>query len=161
MTLMLRAIADIARHDGEDLKALEPRLACLQVLALGDGRQDAGAAVSYYAARATLTRLTADVMTSLVGRNVFDASAPVVLRLVAELMARFGFVLSERAAAGAIPLLGALSGASLNMMFTDHFERVAHGHFTIRRLERDYGRDEIQRLYRAAVDRAAGRPQSA
>ncbi len=44
--LMLRAIAAIARHQGEDLTRLEPRLACLQVFALGsrasDQRADVG-----------------------------------------------------------------------------------------------------------------------
>ena len=34
-TIMLRAIADIARHNGEDSRTLEARLACLQVFALG------------------------------------------------------------------------------------------------------------------------------
>ena len=37
-TIMLRAIADIARHHGEDLGTLEARLACLQVFALGARR---------------------------------------------------------------------------------------------------------------------------
>ena len=35
-TLMLRTIAGIAREEGEDMAALEPRLACLEVFALGD-----------------------------------------------------------------------------------------------------------------------------
>jgi hypothetical protein len=35
MTLMMRAIADIARHHGEDLRSVEPRRAGLQVFALG------------------------------------------------------------------------------------------------------------------------------
>ncbi len=151
MTLMLRAIADIARHHGEDLRALEPRLACLQVFALGDGATDAGAAVGYYTSRATLTRLTRDVIAGLVERTVLDASTPVVRRLVAEVVSRFGLVLSERAAAGAVPIIGALSGATLNVMFMDHFERVAEGHFTIRRLEREHGREVIQELYRVAA----------
>jgi hypothetical protein len=151
MTLMLRAIADIARHHGEDLRALEPRLACLQVFALGDRKSDAGAAISYYAARATLTKLTGDVMALLVERSVLDVSAPVVTRLVTEVVSRVGLVLSERIAAGAIPVLGALGGAALNVMFTDHFERVAQGHFTIRRLERAHGRAVIGELYRIAA----------
>jgi hypothetical protein len=161
MTLMLRAVADIARHNGKDLKALEPRLSCLQVFAMGDRKSDADAAISYYAARATLTKLTADVMSSLVQRGVLDISTPVVTRLVSEVVSRFGLVLSERVAAGAIPVLGAVGGATLNVMFTDHFERVARGHFTIRRLEREHGRDAIQQLYRMVADRAERRPSVA
>ena len=161
MTLMLRAIADIARHHGEDLRALEPRLACLQVFALGDRKADAGAVIGYYAARATLTKLTADVMALSVERTVLDVSAPVVTRLVTEVVSRAGLVLSERVAAGAIPVLGALGGASLNVMFMDHFERVAQGHFTIRRLERAYGRELIGELYRIAAAGAAPPPPPA
>jgi len=156
-TLMLRAIADIARHNGEDLSLLEPRLACLQVFALADRKADAaGAALGYFAARATLNRLTADVVSSLVERSVLDVSAPVVTRFVTELVGRFGLVLSERVAASAIPVLGALCGATLNVMFMDHFERVAQGHFTLRRLERAHGREAIAAHYRLAV-LAAGR----
>jgi hypothetical protein len=148
--LMLRAIADIAYHQGEDLHTLEPRLACLQVFALGDSDSDAGAPVGYYAARTTLTRLTGDVMALMVERSVLDVSAPVVRSFVAEVVSRFGLVLSERVAAAAIPVLGALGGATVNVIFMDHFERIAEGHFTIRRLEREHGRALIRDLYRRA-----------
>ena len=151
MTLMMRAIADIARHHGEDLTALEPRLACLQVFALGNSKSDAGAAIGYYAARTTLNKLTGEVVAGLVERTVLDASAPAITRMVTEIVSRLGFVWSERFAAGAVPVLGALGGASLNMIFMDHFERVAQGHFTIRRLEREHGREAIGTLYRIAV----------
>jgi hypothetical protein len=40
-TLMLRAIADIARHHGEDLSHIEARLACLEVFALGGRKAEA------------------------------------------------------------------------------------------------------------------------
>ena len=152
MMVMLRAIADIAHHHGEDMRSLEARLACLQVFALGDRRSDVGAAIGYYAARATLIKLTGDVMSSVVERSILDVSTPVVTRLVSEVVSRFGLVLTERAAAGAIPVLGALGGATLNVIFMDHFERVAHGHFTLRRLERRHGREAIGEYYRVAAD---------
>ena len=147
-TLMMRAIADIARHQGEDLRALEPRLACLQVFALGNRKSEASALIGYYAARRTLNKLTAELVAGLVERTVVDASAPVVTRMVAEIVSRFGLVWSERFAAGAIPLLGALGGATLNKVFMDHFERVAQGHFIVRRLEREHGREPIAEFYR-------------
>ncbi len=37
-TVMLRSIAEIARHEGEDLSTLEARLACLEVFAYGAKR---------------------------------------------------------------------------------------------------------------------------
>ncbi len=54
-------------------------------------------------------------------------------------------------------MLGALGGASLNMIFMDHFERVAQGHFIIRRLEREFGVDTVSEVYRIAAS-AKGRP---
>ena len=47
-------------------------------------------------------------------------------------------------------VLGAVGGAAVNLAFIEHFQEVAHGHFTIRRLERAYGaaavRSEYERL---------------
>jgi hypothetical protein len=58
-------------------------------------------------------------------------------------------VASERAAASAVPVLGAVGGATVNMIFMNHFQRLAHGHFTIRRLERRYGSAVVHRHYDA------------
>jgi hypothetical protein len=61
----------------------------------------------------------------------------------------FGLVVSERFAASALPVLGAFGGATVNFVFMNHFQRVAHGHFTIRRLERAYGPTVVRRHYEA------------
>jgi hypothetical protein len=74
----------------------------------------------------------------------------VILRLVAQVASRFGVAVSEKAAAQALPLVGALGGAAVNLLFMDHFQKMAQGHFTVRRLERRYGveavREEYERL---------------
>jgi hypothetical protein len=44
-------------------------------------------------------------------------------------------------------LIGAFGGAVVNYAFIDHFQDVARGHFTVRRLERAYGEDEVRRQY--------------
>jgi hypothetical protein len=146
-TLMLRAIADVARHQGEDLSRLEPRLACLEVFALGTAKSPRRMDVGYYASRAVLSKLAANASFYLAERSVPGASAPMVNSFVTEIASRFGVVVSERFAAGALPLLGAIGGASINLMFTNHFQRVAQGHFTIRRLQRIYGRSAVQGEY--------------
>jgi hypothetical protein len=33
-----------------------------------------------------------------------------------------------------------------------HFQQIAEGHFTIRRLERRYGREAVRNLYRSIVE---------
>jgi hypothetical protein len=40
-------------------------------------------------------------------------------------------------------------GAMVNTVFIDHFQQVAHGHFTVRRLERQYGQETVEAAYQA------------
>jgi hypothetical protein len=148
-TFMLRSIAQIAQAEGEDIDRLETRLACLEVFALG-GRGGADKVnVDYYAVRAVLTKLTGEMATYVFERGALNASSPIVARLVSEVAGRFGLVVTERLAAGAIPVLGAVGGAAVNMVFMDHFQRVAQGHFVIRRLERRHGVETIRDFYKA------------
>lgn len=148
-TIMLRSIAEIARYGGEDLSTLDARLACVEVLALGAGNSEVRADVGYFAARALLSKLASDASALILERGVAGVSAPAVNRLALEIAARFGIVVSERVAAGALPVLGALGGATVNIIFMNHFQRVARGHFTVRRLERQYGIEVVRRYYDA------------
>ncbi|HRZ21620.1 MAG TPA: EcsC family protein, partial [Bacteroidales bacterium] len=59
----------------------------------------------------------------------------------------FGIQITEKAAAQAIPAIGAAGGALINTIFMDHFQDMAKGHFIVRRLERKYGKEAIQDLY--------------
>ena len=43
------------------------------------------------------------------------------------------------------------------MMFMSHFQEIAEGHFTVRRLERRYGNDAVRNLYQSMVFGSAGR----
>lgn len=155
-TLMLRSIAEIAQHEGEDLSQAEARLACLEVFAFGTKRADANLDVGYYAARALISKYTSDVAALILERGAIDASAPVVTSLVSEIVSRFGLVVSDKVAAGAVPILGAVGGATVNVIFMDHFQRIARGHFTLRRLERSYGAANVRRHY---VELAAVAPR--
>jgi hypothetical protein len=150
-TLMLQSIADIARHQGEDLARPEARLACLEVFALGDRRSGKRADVGYYATRSMLAHLTADVTAIIIQRQTVDPTSPVATRMAGEIASRFGIAVSERIAASALPIIGALGGATVNMMFMSHFQQIAQGHFTIRRLERRYGNEAVRNLYRSIV----------
>jgi hypothetical protein len=53
-------------------------------------------------------------------------------------------------AAQAVPVIGAAGGAVINLLFIDHFQDMARGHFIVRRLERAYPpemvREEYERL---------------
>ena len=55
--------------------------------------------------------------------------------------------MSEKAAAQLVPVAGAVGGLALNVLFTKYFQRLAEGHFTVRRLERKYGADLVRQQY--------------
>jgi hypothetical protein len=44
-------------------------------------------------------------------------------------------------------VIGAATGAAINLVFMDHFQEMARGHFVVRRLERKYGRELVQANY--------------
>jgi hypothetical protein len=146
--IILRSIAEIARREGEDLESPEARLACIEVFALG-GRTpaDDSADAGYFAVRAALGKAISDAARFVAQRGLTEQGAPVIVRLVAQIASRFGIVVSEKAAAQAVPIAGALGGATINLLFTRHFQRMARGHFTIRRLERKYGAEEVRAEY--------------
>ena len=149
-TIMLHSIAGIAASQGEDLSQPEVALACLQVLALGPGGAENEALESaYYATRAALTQVTRDAAAFVAQKGLTKEGAPALLSFLAKIAARFGLEVSEKAAAQLIPVAGAAGGLALNVLFTNHFQRLAEGHFTIRRLERRYGSDLVRTEYEA------------
>ncbi len=148
-TIMLRSIADIARSEGEDIRLAESKLACLEVFALG-GRtsKDDAAESGYFAIRAALAKAVSEAAEFIAERGLAKEGAPVIVRLISQIATRFGVNVSEKAAAQAIPAVGAVGGALINLAFIDHFQDMARGHFTVRRLERIYGTEVVQSEYR-------------
>lgn len=147
-TVMLRSIADIARSEGEGIGSVGSKLACLEVFALGGrSKGDNGAESGYYAIRAALARAVTEAAEYITERGLVQEGAPALLRLIAAVASRFGVVVTEKAAAQAIPIIGAAGGAAINALFIDHFQDMARGHFIIRRLERTYGPEEVQEHY--------------
>lgn len=155
--IMLRSIADIARSEGEDLAAAEARIQCLQVLALGGrSRDDDAAEVGYFAARATMARAVSEAASHIARKGLAEKSAPAIVRLVSQIASRFSIVVSEKAAAQAVPLIGAFGGAAINALFIDHFQDMARGHFIVRRLERRHGTEAVRRMYAELAGEESG-----
>jgi len=147
--IMLRSIADIARSEGENLASPEGRLACLEVFALGGGREGKeGTDTGYYAVRASLAKALSEAAQHIARKGLTEKGAPVVARFIAQIASRFGALVSEKMAAQAVPVIGAAGGAAINLLFIDHFQDTARGHFIVRRLERAYGKDTVQQAYR-------------
>jgi hypothetical protein len=146
-TIMLRSIADIARSEGHDLKDVDVRLNCLEVFALGahSSKEDA-AESAYWAVRAALSKSISDAAMHLTGKGA-SRTAPSVVKFVSAVASRFGIVVSEEAAAKAVPVVGAAAGAVVNVLFMDHFQNMARGHFIVRRLEKKYGQGAVESAY--------------
>jgi len=155
-TLMLRSIADIAQSQGHDLTDPATGLACLEVFALGSDRthSDDAAESAYYSARATLAvqmRMALKAVEKMSTKAIQDALSrgqmPVLVKLIHTIAARFGITVSEKLVAQAVPVIGAAGGAGINLMFMQHFQEMAQGHFVVKRLEKKYGEAFIEETY--------------
>ncbi|WP_226967955.1 EcsC family protein [Zobellia roscoffensis] len=148
--LMMRSIMDIARSEGEDLDSLDSQLACLQVFALGGkSKHDDNLDTGYYATKLAMSSAVKGA-TGIAGKTVttlLNTTGNPLLQLIAQVASRFSVQVSEKFVAQAIPIVGAAGGATINLAFIDHFQNMAHAHFSIRRLERKYGEEQIRLKY--------------
>jgi hypothetical protein len=147
--IILRSIADIARSEGHNVNRLEVKLSCLEVLAFG-GRSSAddGAEEGYWVVRTALARSVSEAAAYIAERGLSEKGAPPLVRFVASIASRFSTVLTEEAAAKAVPVIGAVAGGAINLLFMYHFQEIARGHFVIGRLEKTYGTELIEEAYR-------------
>lgn len=151
-TLMLRSIVDVARSEGHDVRAWETKIACLEVFALGGSKKEPGPPdISYWATRIALNQSIQDAVSHLAGKGAVERGAPALVRLVAAIASRFGVVISEEVAAKALPIIGAVGGGVINVVFMNHFQQMARGHFIILRLEKTYGQEAVKAQYDALV----------
>lgn len=147
-TLMFRSICDIARSEGEDLSSIDTQLQCLTVLGMGStSSEDDDAELGYFFMRGALAQAVSKASSEIATKGFTSHGSAALLRLLNAIAARFSVQVSEQIAAKSIPAIGAVLGAMVNTVFIDHFQQVAHGHFTVRRLERQYGPQTIEAVY--------------
>ncbi len=147
-TIMMRSIADIARSEGQLLTESRVKIACVEVFALGGpGKSDDAAETGYFAIRTLPANAVSDAVKHLTAKGMSEKSAPVILKLITSISARFGVQVSEKVAAQSIPVVGAAGGAVINTLFIDHYQAMARGHFIILRLEKKYGASRVQKIY--------------
>ena len=165
-TIMMRDIAAVAMSYGEDATDQSVKLQCLAVFSIGgavdeDGKSQSAMESTYYASRVALanlmreavqyvTRLSAEQL----ARDLTTGTSPVLVRLIAQVASRFNLVVNQKLVAQAVPAIGAVGGALVNVAFNAHFDRVARYHFGIRALERRYGNEAVQAAYHAALAEA-------
>jgi len=157
-TIMMRSVAGVARSEGFDLRDLSTRHACLEVFALGGNATDDDASeTGYYITRGFTAEVMRHLSAELAGRAASGGGVMIGLtpkeagkwlaKIVEKVAARFGVVVTEKFAAQAVPIIGAVTGATLNTMFTDYYQDMARGHFIVRRLERTYGYETVRAAY--------------
>jgi hypothetical protein len=143
--IMLRSIADIAQNEGEDLSDPESVLSCVEVFALGGRAGSADASESgYFAVRGMLAKTVTEAARFVAERGVIKEGAPILLKV-------------RHPDRGALRVGGDPEGRSAGASGRwrswgrcgelEHFQDVARGHFTVRRLERFYGKDKIRTEY--------------
>jgi len=154
-TIMMRAIADIARSEGENLHDPDTQRACVEVFALGGrAESDDAAETGYYGVRLGLSLYTSSLAGSALERIAAGEGVPWLLGLIGGVASRFGVSVSQKAAVQLVPLAGAAGAAAINAVFVAHFQEMARHHFAVRRLERKYGAE----IVRAAYDSISSAP---
>ncbi|MCA7983984.1 EcsC family protein [Burkholderia vietnamiensis] len=157
-TLIFRSVCDIARSEGEDLAAVDTQLQCLAVLGMGGDtdKREEDADLGYFVLRGALAQAISKASSDIATKGVAAHSSAAVFKLVQTVASRFYVQVTEQMAAKSIPAIGAVLGATVNTLFIDHFQQMAHGHFTVRRLERKYGAAAVRAAYQA-IDGAPAR----
>jgi EcsC protein family len=147
-TVMLHSVVEIARSHGEDFLSPESSLACLEVFALGPESTHREAKESaYYATRTALAQVTREAVSYVTRKGMAKESAPALMSFVGKIASKFGLEVSEKVAAELVPIAGAVGGLALNILFSQHFQSLAEGHFMVRRLERKYGSEAVRQDY--------------
>ncbi|WP_026077719.1 EcsC family protein [Pseudomonas sp. PAMC 26793] len=166
-TIMMRAVADVARSEGFDLGDLATKQACIEVFAMGGNSQvDDATETGYYMTRSFTTQAMQQLSKELAGIAAKQGSKAIsslspgqagkwLAILIDKVATQFGFTISSKFAAQAVPVMGAFTGATINTLFTHFYQDMARGHFIVKRLEDQYGFEAIKDEYMAikAADR--------
>lgn len=147
-TIIFREVANIAQREGFNLSDIETRLNCMEVFALGGhSKDDEKANSAYYRIRMGFAYEVKKAMDFL-ARGVTDKEIlPLLVKMIETIATRYGIVVSEKAMVQSIPYISSGFGATINLVFINHFQDMAQGHFTIKRLEKKYGEDKIRNVY--------------
>ncbi len=133
VTLILRAIQEVAREHGFDPADEAVRRETLRVFAAGGpGEADDGVNTSFLGARLTLT-------------------GPALHRMVAAVAPRIAAALGQKLAAQAVPVLGAVAGAGLNLAFVRYYREIAHIRFGLLRLAQAHDPEKVARAFARAA----------
>ncbi|MFC0201548.1 EcsC family protein [Paracoccus rhizosphaerae] len=137
VTLLLRAMLEIAAEHGLDPDSEEVRLECLRIFAAaGPMADDDSSDLGLLAARLSVTGQT-------------------LQGLVSRVAPRLSVSLGQKMAAQAAPVFGAVVGATINYTFARYYQEMARVHFGIMRLSQETGlpREVLTEALRLSIER--------
>jgi hypothetical protein len=133
ITLILSAIRKAAEDEGFDTADPAIQAEILRCFAAGTpSGGDDGVNTALIGARLTLT-------------------GPALQKLIATLAPKIAAGLSQKLAAQAVPVLGALSGAAVNAAFLSHYRELARIRFRLLRLAQEHGAERVVARFNAAA----------
>ena len=151
-TIMLRSIVEIARSEGHDARDWATKVACLEVFALGGSKKASDPSETpYWVTRLALSQSVKEAASHLAQKGAVERTAPALARFVGAVASRFGVMISEEVAAKALPVIGAVGGGVINVIFMNHFQQMALGHFIVLRLEKIHGQASVREQYDAVA----------
>ncbi len=142
VSIMFGAIQKIAGRYGFDPQDERVRMECLTVFASGTPlRADDGVDISFLASRVALT-----------GAGVHA--------MIGRIAPKLTVVLGQKLAAQAVPVVGAVAGAGVNLAFLRYYEELAHVRFGLLKIARDRPEIDVMAAFHALAAPEAGRPRA-
>jgi len=131
VTVILHSVLRAAEAEGFDTTLPEVRAEALRVLASGGPLDfDDGIDTAFLGARLTL-------------------SGSALNKILASVVPGFATALSQKLAAQAVPVLGAVAGATLNTVFLMYYRELAHIRFALLRLSIQHGAETVRTAFEA------------
>lgn len=133
VTTIFTAIQKVAAQNGFDSEDPAVKLECIAVLGSGGPlTEDDAIELSFFSSRIAI-------------------NGTLVQAVIARYAPSLALVLTEKLAAQAIPVLGAVTGAALNYTFITYFEEMAQVRFRLLKLSSLYGPDRVSEIFRLEV----------
>lgn len=133
VTMILNAIRAEAKAAGFDPRDPAIRAECIRTFGAGSPLDsDDGINTSFLSARLTLT-------------------GPAVQKVIAAVAPKLATAMGQKLAAQAVPVLGAVTGATLNAAFLSYYREMARIRFSLLQLAQVHGPNRVLTQFRAAA----------
>ena len=120
ITTMFSSFQKIAEEYGFDPSEQETKVECIKIFSMGGPlEKDEDIDLSFVSARLGL-------------------QGEVVSQLISKAAQKLALVISQKLGSQAVPIIGAVTGATLNYTFMSYYEEMAHVKFSLKRLQNEY-----------------------